>query len=222
MATTVRTQRGNSHHDLAIHEVVLLVQTDPDTGLTTAEARERRARYGPNVLPRTRAARPIVRLLRQLHHPLIYVLLAAGAVTLVLGERVDSAVISMQDQLWVAAVVEHPGSHSVAVSSTSCRHALGQHRDPRGRQVPRAVAAPVGSAAGDRGGERDLLGIRLVPGHLDHREVVGFSRPDGRKSPQPVTNGNSAAGQRAPSVWKCLRNGERTMGTAGLPEGPIV
>jgi magnesium-transporting ATPase (P-type) len=64
-------------------------------GLSTAEARERLARYGPNVLP---SAPPPSRLaigLRQLRSPLIYVLLAAAGVALALGDLGDAGFIGV-------------------------------------------------------------------------------------------------------------------------------
>jgi cation-transporting P-type ATPase F len=91
--TSIRDGERNAHHALAAHEVVLLLETHVDDGLSDAEAERRLGRFGPNVLPEGRTAGPFVRFLRQFHHPLIYVLLAAGAVTLVLGEIVDSSVI---------------------------------------------------------------------------------------------------------------------------------
>ncbi|WP_340682581.1 cation-transporting P-type ATPase [Amycolatopsis coloradensis] len=81
------------HHGLAAHEVVLLLETDPHRGLTGQDAAERRARFGPNALPAPKGAGLVLRILRQFHHPLVYVLLAAGAITAVLGEYVDCAVI---------------------------------------------------------------------------------------------------------------------------------
>ncbi len=86
-------RQENTHHALAAHEVVLLLETDPTAGLTETEAHLRRERYGPNVLPQARRAGPLVRALSQLNHPLIYVLLVAGALTLALGEHVDAIVI---------------------------------------------------------------------------------------------------------------------------------
>ncbi len=83
----------NSHHMLPAHEVVLLLETDPYRGLTGAQVAERLARFGPNVLPAQRGSSLLVRILRQFHHPLIYVLLVAAAVTAALREYVDSAVI---------------------------------------------------------------------------------------------------------------------------------
>jgi cation-transporting ATPase F len=84
---------ADPHHALAAHEVVLLLETDSHRGLTAEAARERLERFGPNTLPAPRGAGILVRILRQFHHPLIYVLLVAGAVTAALHEYVDSTVI---------------------------------------------------------------------------------------------------------------------------------
>ncbi|RBO96020.1 HAD-IC family P-type ATPase [Nocardia puris] len=82
-----------AHHELAAHEVVLLLESDPHRGLSEGEAAQRLLRFGPNALPGTETAGPVRRMLRQFHHPLIYVLLASGALTVGLGEYVDAAVI---------------------------------------------------------------------------------------------------------------------------------
>ena len=84
---------GSGHHALAVHEVVLLLETDPARGLSDEEAAARRERFGPNLLPTAARGGVLRRLLRQLQNPLIYVLVVAGVVTLLLAEYVDSAVI---------------------------------------------------------------------------------------------------------------------------------
>ena len=84
---------GRTHHDLRVHDLLLLLGTDPDDGLSEEEAVARLRRYGPNELPRPASAGPLRRLLRQMHNPLVYVLLASGTVTMLLGEVVDTAVI---------------------------------------------------------------------------------------------------------------------------------
>ncbi len=81
------------HHHLPAHEVILLMETDVAKGLASGEAAKRLERFGPNVLPKVRRHGPLIRFLLQFHHPLIYVLLAATAVTLLLAEYVDAAVI---------------------------------------------------------------------------------------------------------------------------------
>lgn len=81
------------HHHLPAHEVVLLLETDVAKGLGTDEAAGRLERFGRNVLPKVRRHGSLIRFLFQFHHPLIYVLLAATAVTMLLGEWVDAGVI---------------------------------------------------------------------------------------------------------------------------------
>ena len=80
-------------HTLPVHEVSYCCWTPIRTGLTTDQAAERLARFGPNELPVAGGSSLLVRILRQFHHPLIYILLAAGVITAVLGEFVDSSAI---------------------------------------------------------------------------------------------------------------------------------
>lgn len=93
MGPVAAADDASTHHDLPVHEVLLLMQSDHGTGLAETEARRRLERYGPNQLPRTPTAGPVRRFLRQMHNPLVYVLVVAGIVTVALGELVDAAVI---------------------------------------------------------------------------------------------------------------------------------
>ncbi len=85
--------KGDDHHALGAHEVLLLLGTDPQAGLSHAEAGRRLDQYGVNRLPSGASAGWLRRLARQFHNPLIYVLLVAGAVTTVLGDIVEAVVI---------------------------------------------------------------------------------------------------------------------------------
>lgn len=82
-----------THHGLPAHEVVLLLESDPYHGLSDGEAAQRLERFGPNTLAVVTRASLLARILRQFHHPLIYVLLVAGTITAGLKEFVDAAVI---------------------------------------------------------------------------------------------------------------------------------
>jgi magnesium-transporting ATPase (P-type) len=62
-------------------------------GLSKEEAANRLAKYGPNRLPEPKARGPLVRFFYQFHNVLIYVLIAASAVTAMLGHWVDASVI---------------------------------------------------------------------------------------------------------------------------------
>jgi cation-transporting ATPase F len=100
MATAVPTgtpgaaDASRTHHDLPVHEVLLLLGTDTSTGLAPDEAARRLERFGRNELPSTAGVPWWLRLLRQMHNPLVYVLLASAVVTFLLGEYVDTAVIA--------------------------------------------------------------------------------------------------------------------------------
>ena len=64
-----------------------------DAGLNSAQATERLNEYGFNQLPQRAGLTPWRRFLLQFHNLLIYVLLASMAMTLALGQWLDSAVI---------------------------------------------------------------------------------------------------------------------------------
>ncbi|HEX6345209.1 HAD-IC family P-type ATPase [Umezawaea sp.] len=81
------------HHGMPVHEVVLLAETDADTGLPPEEARRRLAELGPNTLPPPRGRGWARQLLAQVTNPLIYVLLGAAVLTAALGETVDASVV---------------------------------------------------------------------------------------------------------------------------------
>jgi magnesium-transporting ATPase (P-type) len=80
-------------HGLELDEVAARLGVHRQRGLTQAEAEARLARFGPNQLP-TPPRRPVwLRFARQFHNVLIYVMLAAAAVTAGLGHWIDAAVL---------------------------------------------------------------------------------------------------------------------------------
>jgi len=93
MGAVVSPAEARTHHDVPVHELLLLLETDRHAGLSDEEAARRLDEYGRNELPHVATVSPLVRLLRQMHNPLVYVLLVAGGVTLALAEYVDAAVI---------------------------------------------------------------------------------------------------------------------------------
>ena len=68
------------------------LESSPD-GLGTDEVDERLSKYGPNRLPEAKPRSALVRFFYQFHNVLIYVLIAASAVTAMLGHWVDASVI---------------------------------------------------------------------------------------------------------------------------------
>jgi magnesium-transporting ATPase (P-type) len=92
-AAEAAAEHPHAWHALTAEEALAAVESTP-RGLTTAEARARLARYGPNALPEAPRRGPLRRLLEQFNNVLIMVLVLAGAVTLALGHLLDAAVIA--------------------------------------------------------------------------------------------------------------------------------
>ena len=79
-------------HALTTEEVLERLGT-PRGGLNSGQAAALLERHGPNALPEAEQETWWQRLLRQFNDPMIYVLIAAGLLTAVLGQVVDTVVI---------------------------------------------------------------------------------------------------------------------------------
>ncbi|MDL1864437.1 cation-transporting P-type ATPase [Betaproteobacteria bacterium PRO5] len=86
------TLRQTAWHALTLPEVRQILHTGPD-GLKTAEVNDRFARFGPNSLIPPKRRGPLLRLLLQFHNVLLYIMIAAAAITAVLGHWVDTGVL---------------------------------------------------------------------------------------------------------------------------------
>ncbi len=85
-------QQDAAWHALDAAEALTRLDVDRE-GLTPAEAERRRARAGRNALPEPPRRSAFDRLMRQFNNLLIYVLIAAGLVTAMLGHWTDTIVI---------------------------------------------------------------------------------------------------------------------------------
>ncbi|MBK8133871.1 MAG: HAD-IC family P-type ATPase [Gammaproteobacteria bacterium] len=134
-------------HALDAAAVTEKLGSDASEGLTTAAAIPRLARYGSNCLPPPRRRGPGLRLALQFHNPLIYVLLAAAAITLGLRDYLDTAVI-------VGVVIINA--------------VIGFVQEGRAEQALEAVRSLLANRATVvRDGERhDIDAAELVPGDL--------------------------------------------------------
>ena len=68
-------------------------ETALPAGLTDAEARRRRARFGANVIATTERAGRLSLLLHQLASPVVYLLAAAGGLSLYFGDWQEAAAV---------------------------------------------------------------------------------------------------------------------------------
>jgi cation-transporting P-type ATPase F len=205
-------------HGLTPHETLLLLESDPVQGLDGGQAAARLQHFGPNVLPETRSAGPLLRLLRQLNSPLIYVLLVAGAVTLALGERVDSAVIAGVVVLntIVGFVQESKAEASLDALRAMVRTTARVVRDGRLQEVPSDVLVPgdlVVVEAGDRV-PADLRLVREQELQADESALTGESVPV-EKDDVLLDPGTPVADRRN-MLWS------GTLVTAGAGAGVVV
>ena len=86
-----KSQSQNWHADSA-EKVFTLLHTSQN-GISKEEAELRAEMYGGNRLPEPKTRSLLMRFLYQFHNVLIYVLIAAGLVTAILGHWVDASVI---------------------------------------------------------------------------------------------------------------------------------
>ncbi|MCC8144178.1 MAG: HAD-IC family P-type ATPase [Tannerellaceae bacterium] len=80
-------------YTLSNTSVVEQLQSNPDTGLTEAEARRRNEQYGKNELPKKKKQSVVIRFLKHFNDILIYILLLAAIITDILGHYGDTIVI---------------------------------------------------------------------------------------------------------------------------------
>ncbi len=143
----MQTLLGHHWHHLPADEVRLLLETDPVKGLDIFEVRHRQERFGSNVLTPQRGASPLVRFLRQFNNPLILILLASSAITAVLKDPLDAAVIF--GVVFINAVI-------------------GYVQEARAEQAIEALAQTISTEATViRGGKTQRVNAaELVPGDL--------------------------------------------------------
>ena len=86
-------QEHVSWHGMPETEVLRQLKTSAE-GLGTSQVQERLAQVGPNVLEASEGVHPAVLLARQIHNPLIYLLIGAAVVSLLGGHYADAGVIA--------------------------------------------------------------------------------------------------------------------------------
>lgn len=89
MPTKPHSQNWHAH---SVEKTFLLLKSTQN-GLSKEEAKLRLAKYGENRLPELKSRSLLMRFLYQFHNVLIYVLIAAGLITAMLGHWVDASVI---------------------------------------------------------------------------------------------------------------------------------
>ncbi|TCJ16367.1 cation-transporting P-type ATPase [Parasulfuritortus cantonensis] len=172
-------------------------------GLAQAEAERRLARHGANRLPPPRRRGPLQRFLLQFHNVLIYVLLAAGAVTVLLGHWLDSGVIFgvVVINAFVGFVQEGKAEHALEAIRKMLSPAALVLRDGQRHSLPAEQLVPgdiVFLASGDRV-PADLRLIDVKGLKIEEAALTGESLPVEKQA--AAVPGNAELGDRASMAW---------------------
>ena len=150
-------------------------------GLATETAAHRLRAHGPNCLPPPTRRSALMRFLLQFHNTLIYVLLAAGAITALLGHWIDSGVIF--GVVIINAIVGFIQEGKAEQAMDAIHHMLSLHaavlRDGHLREIPAEELVPgdvVQLAAGDKvPADLRLLHVREL--QIEEAALTGESVP---------------------------------------------
>ncbi|WP_459723326.1 cation-translocating P-type ATPase [Actinophytocola sp. KF-1] len=175
------TQALTTPYCLPAADVLARLDVVEDDGLTTAEVERRVRRHGANVVPVQRGAGVLRMLAAQFHNPLIYVLLAAGAITLAFGDLVEAGVIAGVVVLnaVIGFVQESRARQALAALARMVPAETVVVRDGVTRRVPASALVPgdvVVLAAGDRV-PADLRLVQVRTFEVDESVLTGESVP---------------------------------------------
>ncbi|NEX45684.1 HAD-IC family P-type ATPase [Pseudotabrizicola algicola] len=189
-----------------------------DTGLTDAEAAARLERHGPNRLPQTRARGPLLRFAAQFHNVLIYVLLAATAVTAALQHWVDTGVILavVLANAIIGFIQEGKAEAAMAAIRTMLAPRAAVLRDGQRKTVEGAALVPgdiVLLEAGDK-----------VPADLRVLHARGLAAQEAILTGEsvPVEKGSTPVAQDAPLGDRRSMLWSGTLVTQGTARGLVV
>ncbi|TRD11636.1 HAD-IC family P-type ATPase [Erythrobacter insulae] len=172
-------------HTITPREALAAHNVDLD-GLSSEETQDRRSRFGPNILPETATAGPLLVFLRQFRNPLIYLLLFAGILSLVLGDRWDAAFIF--GVLFLNAAIGAFQEVKADASARALRSLVPQtariRRDGAIREIESEAIVP-GDIAELESGMRITADMRLIEAvglEADESTLTGESLPVHKKA----------------------------------------
>ena len=185
----------------SIQALCMECKTDAKRGISQEEAKRRLQKDGRNELPEA-APKPLwAKFLEQLCDPLIYVLLAAAAVSLLLGEVSDTVIILFVVLMNAAIGLVQEGKAQKALDSLkrlSSPHAI-VIRDGRQMQIP-ASELVMGDLVCLEAGCLIPADLRLTEAEslkIDESALTGEALP-AEKNTAPLTPGSCADARQIP------------------------
>ena len=148
-------------YQLSANEVLNKLESDPENGLSSAEAAKRLEQFGPNELMEKGAKSPWLILWDQMKEPMVIVLIVAAIVSLLLHE--------VEDAIIILAIV-------------LLNAVIGFSQEYRAEQAIAALkqlSVPIVKVKRD-GKTKEISALDLVPGDIVSLETGGLVPADGR------------------------------------------
>ncbi len=180
-------------HARAADDVVAALRTEPD-GLTSTQARARLERYGPNRLPEAAGPSAARLLLDQVRTPLIWALLAAGALALALGEVEDGIVVLAVVVLntLIGFAQEYRAGQAIAALADLVAEPARVRRDGAWTEIPAEQVVP-GDVVEVAQGDRVAADLRLLEAAALRAQEAALTGES-----EPVDKGVAAVAADAP------------------------
>ena len=205
-------------HARDIEEIAERLHSNLDWGLGESQARQRLEEFGRNELDPSTGQRAWHVFLSQFHNPLIYVLLASAAVTIVIGHGIDAIVI--MGVVLVNAIVgfiqEWRAGIALAALAKMTVTSATVVRDGEVSRVPSTEVVP-GDIVVIEAGDRVPADLRIAHAQelqIDEANLTGESVPV-HKHPDPLPADTSLADR----INMCFSG---TLVTAGRARGITV
>ncbi|MBK9121348.1 MAG: HAD-IC family P-type ATPase [Phycisphaerales bacterium] len=193
-----------------------------EDGLTVAEAGARLSRHGPNVLPRAKPDGPLTLLWRQINNPLIWVLIASGAVAVAAdwhGEGLKNGLVILAVVILnsiIGFVQEYRAGRAIEALTRMMPESITARR--AGRRIAVSVADLVpGDVIFVGSGDRVPADARLLHArglHVEEAALTGESVPT-QKTPE-ATPESAVLGDRLGMLYA------GTLVTAGVGTAVVV
>jgi len=188
-ATSLENLKEKPWHQFQIEEVLRLLDVDVSNGLSSTEIKLRREEFGPNRVTARRGTPAWLKFFQQFNQPLVYILVLAVAVTLFLGEWVDSLVIFAV--VLINAIVgflqEAKAEKAIEALARMVATESTVRRDGQKRRVHSEELVP-GDIVLLQSGDRVPADLRLFQVrnlHADESAITGESLPVA-KGPDPL------------------------------------
>jgi Ca2+-transporting ATPase len=178
-ATPQEIIRSSQWHHLSVQEVTRHLDSNLETGLTSAVAAKKREHFGANELKSKPGKSPLLRFLLQFHQPLLYILLIAGAIKAILGQWVNAGVIwgvTLINAI-IGFVQESKAESAIAALASSVQTNATIIRNGQKMQVPSTELVPgdvVLLASGDKV-PADLRLVRVRNLQVNESALTGES-----------------------------------------------